>query len=248
LFYSLKHYIYSMRSIIVTLMATFLFNGSFAQPPKLEIRPLSDSFYVYTTYKLLNGKPFPANSMYVVTSAGVVMIDVPWDSTQTLPLLDSIEARHHKKVVMSISTHYHDDRTEGLDVLKQKGIKTFSTALTYELGKKENEELAEYLLSNDTTFTIGNTTFETYYPGAGHTKDNIVVWFPQQKVLYGGCFVKSTDAKDLGYTGDANVKEWPAAVKRVMEKFIAPKYIIPGHFSWKNNKSLEHTLKLLKRK
>lgn len=248
MFYRLKYYFYGMRSIVIAMLAMLLFNESFAQKNKLEIEHLTDSFYVYTTYKPLNGKPFPANSMYVVSDAGVVMIDVPWDSTQTLSLLDSIEARHHKKVVMSISTHYHDDRTEGLDVLKQQGIKTYSTELTYKLGKEDNEELAEYLLSADTTFTLGNLTFQTYYPGEGHTKDNIVVWFPQQQVLYGGCFVKSTEAKNLGYTGNANIKEWPTSVKKVMDAFPLAKYVIPGHFGWDDNRGLQHTLRLLRKK
>src|SRR5438270_2185540 len=89
-----------------------------AQVGKLEIIHLTGDFYVYTTYQVLGGKPYPSNSMYVVTSKGVVLIDTPWDSTEFQPLLDSIEIRHHKKAVLCISTHYHSDRTAGLAFYK----------------------------------------------------------------------------------------------------------------------------------
>jgi hypothetical protein len=32
---------------------------------------------------------------------------------------------------------------------------------------------------------------ESFFPGAGHTRDNLAVWLPQQRVLFGGCFLKS---------------------------------------------------------
>jgi glyoxylase-like metal-dependent hydrolase (beta-lactamase superfamily II) len=215
--------------------------------PPLSISHLTGNFYVYTTWKLLNGSPFPSNSMYVVTDSGVVMIDTPWNAAETAPLLDSIEQRHHRKVVLCIVTHFHDDRNAGLDILKQRGIKTFSTAQTWGLSKDKSEPMAEYRFSHDTNFALGGLSFRTYYPGEGHTTDNIVVWFPRQKVLYGGCLVKSTEAGGLGNTADANLQKWPATIRNLMRKYPAPRYIIPGHMDWRSRKSLSHTLKLLRR-
>lgn len=216
-------------------------------PKPLTIKPLTDNFYVYVTYSLYKGVPVPANAMYIVTNEGVMLFDTPWDSTQFQPLLDSIEARHHKKVIACIATHSHEDRTGGFDYYNSKGIKTYATIQTDEQCKLKNEKRARYLLGSDTTFSIGGYRFETYYPGRGHAPDNIVMWFPADKILYGGCFIKSTDATDLGYTGDADVKEWPQAVKRVQDKFGKPQYVIPGHGNWRDKKSPEHTLKLLRK-
>ncbi len=53
------------------------------------------------------------------------------------------------------------------------------------------------------------------------------------------------EASDLGYLVDANLSEWPATVTNVMKRFPNPRYVIPGHFAWANNKGLEHTLELL---
>jgi glyoxylase-like metal-dependent hydrolase (beta-lactamase superfamily II) len=183
--------------------------------------------------------------MYCVTEKGVVMIDSPWDTTQFQPLLDSIANRHNKKVVACIVTHYHDDRTASLEFLKGKGIKTYSSKQTFDLCKVHNEKQAEFYFLKDTTFIIGNRSFQTYYPGEGHTKDNIVIWCKDANIVYGGCLVKSTENNGLGNITDANLNEWAATIKNVMRKYPKPNYVIPGHYGWANNHGLQHTLKLL---
>jgi glyoxylase-like metal-dependent hydrolase (beta-lactamase superfamily II) len=185
--------------------------------------------------------------MYVVTDNGVIMIDTPWDVEQTRPLLDSIERKHGKKVVLCVVTHHHDDRTAGLDILREKGIRTYSTEQTFRLCREKSEKEAEFQFTRDTTFNLGGISFQTFYPGEGHTADNIVIWFPKQRVLYGGCFVKSTESYGLGNVADANVKAWPASLRKVMKKFKKRAFVIPGHQGWESAKGLEYTLKLLRK-
>jgi len=215
---------------------------------KLKISPLTGNFYIFTTFQPIEGNPFPANGMYVVTNAGVVMFDTPWDTSQFQPLLDSIKVRHNKNVVLCIATHSHDDRTAGLEFLTGHGVKTYTSVQTDEICKKRNNKRAQFLFDHDTTFTIGQYSFETFYPGQGHTPDNIVIWCGAEKILYGGCFVKSTEAESLGNLTDANLKEWGNSVSNVQRKYRHIKFIIPGHQGWKSNKSLIYTLKLLHRK
>jgi metallo-beta-lactamase class B len=236
-----------MRGLII--ISTFLFSLSDAssQTPNagLTISHLTGDFYVYTTYGSYKGNPVPSNSMYLVTSEGVVLFDTPWDSTQFQPLLDSIKIRHNKNVVLCISTHFHEDRTAGLEYYRRKGIKTYTTVQTDQLSKMRGEKRAEYLMYKDTVFTVGEHVFQTYYGGKGHSPDNIVIWFDKQKILYGGCLMKSTEADDLGNLGDANVKEWSATIKNIQQRFINPDYIIPGHLDWHSKESLTHTLNLI---
>lgn len=227
---------------IFSLLLCFI--GFSIQAQKLEISHLTGDFYVYTTYNSFNWKPYPSNSMYLVTGEGVVMFDTPWDEKQFQPLLDSIQKRHGKKVVLCLATHYHADRTAGLEFLKAKGIKTYTSKQTYDLCKQFKESQPEFYFKKDTVFKVGRYNFETFYPGKGHTKDNIVIWFPNEKVLYGGCFVKSTEHEDLGNLSDADVRAWPKSIRKVLKKCPDPRYVIPGHLDWKNSKSLEHTLKM----
>lgn len=213
----------------------------------LTITPLTGDFYIYTTYNLYKGGKIPANGMYLVTDNGVVLFDTPWDSTQFQPLLDSIKVKHHKNVVLCIATHFHDDRTAGLEYYSRQGIKTYTTVLTDELSKKTNKKRAEFLIAKDTVFNIGKYSFETYYPGQGHTPDNIVIWVEAQKILYGACLIKSFEDEDLGYLGDANKTQYAATIKNVRTKYPKPGYVIVGHGDWTKVKSLEHTLIMAKK-
>lgn len=232
-----------LASIILFLVLSNAFAQSKNSP--LQISHLTGDFYVYRTFHDYNGTMISANAMYLVTDKGVVLFDAPWDRTQFQPLLDSIKAKHNKEVVMCFATHSHDDRAGGLDFYKQKGVKTYSGKLTDNILKKENQKIAEFIVPKDTIFTVGNHTFEVYYPGKGHAPDNIVVWFEKEKVLYGACFIKSAEAKDLGYLADSDVKEWKKSIEKVKTKFKNPIYIIPGHEDWTNTESLSHTLKLV---
>lgn len=239
-----------MRTII--LIITFIFSltnifGQKVEEAKLKISHLTGDFYIYTTYNTYQGSQLPANGVYLLTNNGVVLFDTPWDTLQFQPLLDSIKFKHNKNVTLCIATHWHSDRTEGLEYYKQKGIKTYTTFLTDELSKKNNNKRAEFLMTKDTVFNIGQYSFETYYPGEGHTADNIIVWFSKEKILYGGCLIKGADAENLGYLGDANTLEYETTLQNVQKKCPDPKFIIISHSDWNNLNSLKHSIKLARK-
>ena len=236
-----------MQKLASIILFFLVLSNSFAQSKNspLKISHLMGDFYIYKTYNEYKGALISANAMYLVTDEGVVLFDAPWDKSQFQPLLDSIKSKHKKDVVMYFATHSHDDRSGGLGFYGQKGIKTYTIKLTDQILKNKNEKRAEFVIPNDTVFKVGQYKFEVCYPGKGHAPDNIVVWFDKEKVLYGGCFVKSAEAEDLGYLGDADVNEWEKSIKKVQTKFKNPKYIIPGHDDWTDMESLNHTLKLV---
>ena len=238
-----------MKEIILTLAVLLSLTNIYGQSnePKLKISQLTGDFYIYTTYNNYEGNKIPANGMYLVTQNGVVMFDTPWDTTQFQPLLDSIKLKHKKNVTICIATHWHSDRTDGLEYYKQKEIKTYTTILTDGLSKKNNMKRAEYLIEKDTTFNVGQYSFETYYPGQGHTEDNIVLWFNKEKILYGGCLIKGAEAKNLGYLGDGNIIEYETTLKNVYKKYPDFKFIIVSHHDWNNINSLSHSIKMAKK-
>lgn len=238
-----------MRILVLTITVLVSISNFFGQTeePKLKISHLTGDFYVYTTYNTYEGSRVPANGMYLVSEDGVVLFDTPWDTTQFQPLLNSIKLKHNKDVKVCIATHWHSDRTEGLEFYQKKGVKTYTSLLTDELSKKNNKKRAEYLMAKDTVFHVGQYSFETFYPGQGHTEDNIVIWFDNEKILYGGCLIKGAEADNLGYLGDGNLTEYYTTLLRVEEKFPDSKYIIVSHHDWTNSNSLKHSIKLAKK-
>lgn len=235
-------------------MVPFLFFGfsvaAYGQTghPALSITHLTGDFYIYTTYTLIGGAPFPANGMYVVTKKGVVVIDCPMDTTQFQPLLDSIAQRHHRPVVLNIATHFHSDRTAALDFFKERGIATYTSLRTDELSQQKGMHRAQLLFYQDTTFSVGGITFRIWFPGEGHTRDNIVLWFPRDRVLYAGCLVKSVEATDIGNIADANVAAYPETIRKLRRAYPQAAYVIPGHQGWESLQAPQHTLELLRQK
>jgi metallo-beta-lactamase class B len=238
-----------MRQFIATAIFIVLTNTIWGQTKnaKLTISHLTGNFYIYTTCNTYQGNQIPAHGMYLLTGNGVVLFDTPWDTTQFQPLLDSIQAKHNQTVIICIATHWHSDRTEGLTYYKQAGIKTYTTLLTDNLSKQNNKKRAEFLMTKDTVFNVGEYSFEIYYPGGGHTEDNIIAWFGKEKILYGGCLIKGAEADNLGYLGDANIANYETALKKVQNKCRNPKFIIVSHHNWTNTNSLNHSIKLAKK-
>ena len=235
-----------MRTLTATIISLFFLTNIFGQvtDSNLKIAHLTGDFYVFTTFNLYKGVRIPANGVYLIANNGVVMFDTPWDTTQFQPLLDSIRIRHNKNVTLCIATHFHEDRTGGLEYYRGQGIKTYTTKRTDELSKGSGKKRAEFLIDKDTVFTVGQYSFQTYFPGHGHAPDNIVIWFEKEKILYGGCLIKSVEDDDLGNLGDASVSDYTTTVRNVQIKCKVPKFVIPGHNSWSTTASLKHTLEM----
>lgn len=239
----------TLRTFFLTLTSLLIFSTvAFGQneEAKLEIAHLEGNFYVFTTYNTYQGINYPANGLYLVTNEGVVMIDTPWDTTQFQPLLDSIKLKHDKDVNMAVATHWHSDKTAGLEYYREKGIKTYTTAHTDSLSKENGMKRAEFLIAKDTTFHVGQYSFETFYPGEGHTADNIVVSFNKERILYGGCLIKGAEAEDLGNVEDGNEQEYESSLKKVQQKYPHPRYIIPTHSDWNDSNALKHSIEMAK--
>ncbi len=215
----------------------------------LQVKALNNNFYVFTTYKLIDGQPFPANGLFISTDSGVIIIDGPWNLNLKQALFDSISTRTHKKVKLAIVTHHHDDRTAALAWYKQQGILTYGYSKTDSICKYKRETRPAAVFTKDTTFTFAELVMEVMYPGPGHSADNVIIWFPEIKLLYGGCFIKSATATSIGNLSDANLVEWKRNCYRVQSFYPDAALIIPGHgdFTKTGSAPLDQTIQLLEK-
>lgn len=236
-----------MNKTFFLLWSLLLFVSVYAHDGKgFTIDHLTGDFYIYETWQSIDGHPFPANGMYVVTQKGIVIIDCPWDTTQAVPFLDSIERRHHAKTIAAIATHFHSDRTGAYAIFAKRGISTWSSCQTQTLCIEKKEVVPEHCFIADTTFDFGDHRLHTFYPGEGHTKDNIVVWADTEKILYGGCLVKSVKASGIGNIADANMEQWIHSITNLEAQFPDPAFIIPGHQDWTSKGALRRTRQLIR--
>ena len=85
---------------------------------------------------------------------------------------------------------------------------------------------------------------EVFYPGAGHARDNVMVWLPQSGVLFGGCAVRAAGTTALGNVADADLTSWPVAIRRAIERYGEANVVVPGLGEPGGADLLRHTLTL----
>jgi glyoxylase-like metal-dependent hydrolase (beta-lactamase superfamily II) len=237
--------------------------------PELKINRLSDKVWVVT-----HSFPWESNSLIVKASDNeIVLIDTPYTNEATELILQFIENELKTTNVTAILTGFHVDNLGGTGYLLQHHIPVYGSDRTCQmlderwaqtqrlmlawLQKPEQEKYrkayAEMKFDKpDHVFPIekglllkkGELSFEVYFPGESHSPDNLTVYIKELNLLFGGCMIKSLESANLGFTGDANMKEWPNSVRKVQEKYTDTKWVIPHHGKWGDRSLLQHTLDL----
>jgi glyoxylase-like metal-dependent hydrolase (beta-lactamase superfamily II) len=214
--------------------------------PAITIRQVAASLFVHESR---DAHGVPSNGLVVVLEHGLLLVDTAWTDEETGRILDWGGKTLGRQWIGAVITHEHADRDGGIGTLLARRIPTSALDLT--VAKLERRGVHGI----STLFAAGARAgsrpfqdprgFEAFFPGPGHAPDNIVLWFPREKVLFGGCLVKSAEAKDLGFTGDADLVAWPDAARRVAARY-QPALVVPGHGPvGSGDAPLRHTLDLL---
>lgn len=232
-----------MRSIpVLSLLLLVITNMCFAEDllPDLKVKKIEDGIYLHTSFEKIAGWGLvDSNGLVVLDDKDAYIIDTPMSTEDTKALVKWI--REQGFIVKgSISTHFHGDSTAGISYLNSVSIPTHASKVTNELIHKNGREQAKYSFDG-TSYWLVKDKIEVFYPGAGHTRDNVVVWMPNNKILFGGCFVKS---KSLGYLGDAVLDSWPASAEKLISRYRNARLVVPGHGKVGDVSLLTETLNL----
>jgi glyoxylase-like metal-dependent hydrolase (beta-lactamase superfamily II) len=210
--------------------------------PKPKITKLADNVYQHISYKKIGSHTVGASGLVVIDGVNAHIIDTPWTVKDTKKLVAWIKSKN-LTLKSAVVTHFHPDASGGLSFLNNLKIKTYATPLTNKLlDSRQRQKSNHEIKSNE--YDLLTNKIEIFYPGAGHSRDNIVVWLPKEKILFGGCFVKSIESKSLGYTGHASVKDWPISIQNVINKYPNVEKVIPGHGKIGDISLLKHTAQL----
>jgi len=66
--------------------------------------------------------------------------------------------------------------------------------------------------SGSLNLKLSGRSIECWHPDGVHTKDNIVVWLPSEKVFFTVCMLKEMKLKTPGNLSGANVKIWTSTI------------------------------------
>ena len=142
--------------------------------------------------------------------------------------------------------HSHSDCMGGLSALHEKKVKSIAGTKTLRICKSRKLPILQTSFEDTFVFEFEGEKVICSYFGAGHTDDNIIIYFPNAQILFGGCLIKSLNSKGLGNTKEADVESWDKAVLKIMKAYPAIKLVIPGHGALGDSSLLDHTIGLVK--
>lgn len=182
----------------------------------------------------------------------VLIASSPFETQNAEAMMKWIKTKFSPDKIIAINTHFHSDGTGGNDAYKKHDVEIWASDLTKKLHQEKDQyyqkkqaedfksqpELSKRILARKVILaanvfpinkgmerSFGENSFQVYYPGPAHTKDNVVVYLPKQKVMFGGCLIKP--GQTLGYLGDADVEAYASSAENLKQFDV--KFVIPGH-------------------
>ena len=243
-----------MKRLIYTAFALWI-SAANAAPSQMSLSHLIGPIYIAE-----DSYYSKENSVVYVGPEWVTVVGATW-TPETAELL-AIEIRKiaNKPIREVVNTNYHPDRTGGNAYWQRIGAQIVSTRMTYDLLKSDWIKVVDWtrngipsyprlplVLPTKTypgDFELQGGRVRALYLGPSHTPDGIFVYFPEEKVLYGGCILN----EQMGNLAFAYIAEYPKTLHKLEQLKLDIRTIIAGHWSAVHGPELiEQYLDLLKR-
>ena len=216
-------------------------------PVEMTLQQVSEHVYYVegAAGTALDNEGFISNAGFVVTSAGVVVIDALGTPSLAAMLLKQIRSVTEQPVVKVITTHYHADHIYGLQVFKEPGAEIIAPAGANNYLNSPNaaERLEErrfsldpwvndktylvapnVLLKQSTEFELGGIKFVVTLVGGAHSDGDLTVYVEPDRVLFSGDIIFEGR---VAYLGDANTRHWLEVLQQMETAQLVA--LIPGH-------------------
>jgi glyoxylase-like metal-dependent hydrolase (beta-lactamase superfamily II) len=207
---------------------------------------ITDSVYSYVDVKeAAPKKSFGANAGIVMGQDFLVAVDSLMSAREANRFLKDIKKVSQKPIKFLINTHFHLDHSLGNSEFARLGAIVISQESDKENMQKAGEGMLQYAkqsglsdqdlqgtrisyptltFDNRIRLDLGNTQVEILYLGPSHTTGSVLVYLPQEKVLFTGDIL-FTDFHP--FLGNANIDGWVKVLDHILAMDVDK--IIPGH-------------------
>lgn len=219
-----------------------------AATPEMVAQRVSPSAWYVEGFSALGSSAnqnFISNAAFVVTPGGVVVIDALGSPALAERLMAEIRKVTSLPVTHVIVTHYHADHIYGLQAFKAQGAHIVAQRKALEYLNSDTARLrleasrrdlapwidaqtrlvpADEWIDGPKDLVVGGVHFLLQPVGPSHTPEDLVVYLPQDKVLFAGDLVFRSR---IPFVGQADSGHWIKALETVLA-FDASR-IVPGH-------------------
>ena len=216
------------RVILVALLAVAMF-GAYVRaqfgttPAKLETIKVKDDLFV------IHNDFVPGNTTVLVTSEGVVLVDDKFEIDHE-SLMAQLKTITNQPVKYVINTHYHADHSGGNPKLQALGAQVVTSQQARDkMVEVKQPGQANITMENSVRLFVGGKRIEVYRFGRAHTDGDIVVLFPDHRVLSAGDMFTVGDATPqlVDYAGGGSARDWPVTLDGVLK--LDFDQVVPGH-------------------
>jgi cyclase len=215
----------TLGALVLGCLATpYAANAQFGtEPAKLSLVKVRDDLYV------IHNDFAPGNTTALITNEGVILVDDKFevDHDNVLKMLKTVTSQPVKYV---INTHHHADHSGGNAKLQAEGTLAVASLQARErMVEGKQPGLPNITVQPRGTLWLGGKSAEIYWLGRAHTDGDVVVLFPQSRVLAAGDMYTHGEGTPqlIDYRGGGSAKEWTATVEQVLKLDFDT--VVPGH-------------------
>ncbi len=212
-------------------------------PPAL--RRLAAGVYaaVGDTGRGSEGRP---NAGFVVTDSGVVVVDAMASPAQANALLHAIRSVTTQPVKWVVLTHHHPDHHFGAVVFRRLGAKIIAHPDRRMLASEGGEDalVADWVrvvgldamrgfefadtpdrpVTTRDTLRLGGRMLVFEHPGAAHSAGDLIVWLPQERILFAGDLLIEDGVTMVVDGSSAKLLDALSMIDS-----LQPQVVVPGH-------------------
>lgn len=236
------------RSFGPLLCALWIGISGIAHAVEVKFQPVAPGVYAFIGQK--SGRTYEneglnANLGLVVTPAGALLIDSGASFQGAQQIHAAVKKVTDRPVKWVINTGGQDHRWLGNSYFAAQGAEVIAhasaradmlarggdhlAALKNELKEKLDGTVptlpTRWLAGNDETLNLGGTVVEVKHRGGAHTPGDLMVWLPQQKIVFSGDIVYVD--RMLGVIPVSHTGRWLQSFAAL--EALQPARIVPGH-------------------
>jgi cyclase len=216
------------RVILAALLATAML-GAYVQaqfgdkPATLDTVKIKDDLFV------IHNDFVPGNTTVLVTNEGVVLVDDKFEIDHE-NIMAQLKKITNQPVKYVINTHYHGDHSGGNPKLQALGAQVITSQQARDkMVEVKQPGMANVTLENSLRLFLGGKRVEVYRFGRAHTDGDIVVLFPDHRVLSAGDMFTFGDATPqlIDYAGGGSARDWTSTLDGALR--LEFDQVVPGH-------------------
>ncbi len=192
-------------------------------PAKLSTIKVKDDLFV------IHNDFVPGNTTVLVTNEGVVLVDDKFEIDHE-GIMAQLKTITNQPVKYVINTHYHGDHSGGNPKLQALGAQVITSQQAREkMAEIKQPGMANVTLDNSLKLFLGGKRLEVYRFGRAHTDGDIVVLFPDHRVLSAGDMFTFGDATPqlIDYAGGGSARDWTGTLDGALK--LEFDQVVPGH-------------------